>query len=58
MSVPETQAPSTSFKDRFGGYLLNVLRGERVIVTRHGRPIAALISIEELEELRRAKANG
>ena len=29
-------------------------RGERVILTRHGKPIAALVSVEDLETLERA----
>jgi prevent-host-death family protein len=33
-------------------------RGEPVVITRHGRPVAALVSAEDLEALERLRAAG
>jgi len=35
-----------------------VERGEAIILTRHGRPVAALIPAEDLERLERLRAAG
>jgi prevent-host-death family protein len=32
--------------------------GEPIIITRHGRPVAALVRVEEVERLRRLRAAG
>lgn len=33
-------------------------RGESVIITRHGKPVAALVRVDELERLERLRAAG
>lgn len=35
-----------------------VERGEPVVITRHGKPVAALVSAEDLETLERLRAAG
>ena len=58
MSRREIQATATELKERFGGLLLDVVAGARVVVTRHGTPLAALVSLEELETLRAGEKRG
>ena len=45
---------ATQAKNEFGRVLDRVLRGRRVVITRHDAPKAVLISIEEYQELARA----
>lgn len=43
---------ATKAKDTFGDTLNRVAYGkERIILTRHGRPIAALVPLDDLERL-------
>jgi prevent-host-death family protein len=44
-------------KTRFGECLREVERGNDVVITRYGRPVAVLVSHEELEQLRRLRAS-
>ncbi|MDO5499693.1 MAG: type II toxin-antitoxin system prevent-host-death family antitoxin [Propionibacteriaceae bacterium] len=39
------------------GLVKDAERGERIIVERHGRPVAAVISVEHLAELNRVRAD-
>lgn len=39
------------------GLVKDAERGEDIIVERHGRPVAALISVEHLNELHRVRAD-
>jgi antitoxin Phd len=43
--------PATKVKNEFGRMFEKVLRGERVIITRHRTPKAVLISLEEFQAL-------
>ena len=45
-------APVADIKARFSAYLRSSTEGP-VVVTRHGRPVAVLLSIEDEEELER-----
>lgn len=44
-------------KTRFGECLREVERGNDVVITRYGTPVAVLVSHEELEQLRRLRAS-
>jgi prevent-host-death family protein len=45
-------APVAELKARFSAYLRSSTEGP-VVVTRHGKPVAVLLSIEDEEELER-----
>jgi len=44
-------------KTRFGDCLREVERGNDVVITRYGTPVAVLVSHEELQQLRRLRAS-
>jgi len=49
--------PTISLKDAkagFSGLVDDALKGEFVTITRHGKPVAALVSVEAAEIARRA----
>jgi len=41
-------------KTGFSGLVDDVIRGEFVTITRHGKPVAALVSVEAAEAARKA----
>ena len=45
-------------KARFSDYVRSAQRGEPVVITRHGRAVAAIVGAEELEALQRLRAAG
>jgi prevent-host-death family protein len=45
-------------KASFGSCLRQAERGESVVVTRHGKTVAAIVSMEDYERLRRLRAAG
>jgi len=45
-------------KARFSEYVRSAQRGEPVVITRHGRAVAAIVGPEELETLERLRAAG
>lgn len=45
-------------KARFSDYVRDAEHGEPVVITRHGRPVAALVGAGELEALERLRAAG
>ena len=45
-------------KARFSEYVRAAQRGEPVVITRHGQPVAAIVGSEEIETLRRLRAAG
>ena len=45
-------------KARLSDYIREAEHGEPVIITRHGRPVAALVGAEELEALDRLRVAG
>ena len=47
---------ATLAKREFGGVLERVIRGERVVITKHDAPKAVLLSVDEFEALARAAA--
>ncbi len=52
-----TELPAQVFRDNLAEHLERVAyRGERFIITRNGRPRAALVSLEDLAQLEAAQA--
>ncbi len=45
---------ATIAKKKFGGVLERVIRGERVVITKHDAPKAVLLSVDDFEDLARA----
>jgi prevent-host-death family protein len=43
-------------KTHFAEYLRAAEAGKAVIITRHGKPVAALVSVAELEQLERLRS--
>jgi prevent-host-death family protein len=50
--------PVAEVKMRFADCLREAERGEPVVITRHGKPVAALVAVAELDALRRLRAAG
>jgi len=50
--------PAAQVKARFADCLRSAERGEPVLITRHGKPVAALVPAAELEQLERLRAAG
>jgi prevent-host-death family protein len=46
----------TDARRNFGKLLDRVERGERIVITRHGKPFVAVIPISDLQLLAQAKA--
>ena len=46
----------TVARRNFGNLLNRVERGERIVITRYGKPFAAVIPIPDLQSLTRTKA--
>jgi prevent-host-death family protein len=42
-------------RNKFGRLLDRVERGERIVITRYGKPIAAILPITDLELLAKSK---
>lgn len=52
-----TMSVTTATSRGVAGLVKDAERGEETIVERHGRAIAAVISVEHLDELRRVRAD-
>ncbi len=52
------QVSAAEAKARFAECLRSAEDGEPVVITRYGKPVAAIVSAEELERLRRLRAAG
>ena len=48
----------SEIKARFSEFVRSAQRGEPVVITRHGRAVAAIVGSEELETLQRLRAAG
>jgi prevent-host-death family protein len=48
----------TDARRKFGKLLDRIERGERIVITRYGKPFAALIPISDLDLLAQTKAKG
>jgi len=48
----------TEVKAKFSEYVRAAQRGESVVITRHGKAVAALVGSEELETLHRLQSAG
>jgi prevent-host-death family protein len=48
----------TRAKTNFSAAIRKAEQGETLVITRHGRPVAALVDAEDLEQLRRLRAAG
>lgn len=55
-SQPIREVGVADLKNGTSGVLRDVTHGERVIVTKHGRPIAVILGIEEAVDLMLAHA--
>ena len=53
--MPRTVTASVA-KNKFGDCLRDVEGGEHIVITRYGEPVAALVTVDELERLRRLRA--
>jgi len=53
----EKELPLSEFRVQTGAAVLEVVAGTRVILTRHGKPIAAIVPLADLAQLR-GKAPG
>jgi len=52
----EREAPVAELKARLSEYVsLSASRGERIVITRRGKPVAALVSLEDLQTLSQAE---
>ena len=56
LSIIQSFMPSTISTSKAREFLADIVtevayKGERVILTRHGKPVAAIISAEDLERL-------
>ncbi|MDT8369699.1 MAG: type II toxin-antitoxin system Phd/YefM family antitoxin [Longimicrobiales bacterium] len=56
--IMSREASVSEVKARFSEYVLGAQHGEPVVITRHGRVVAAIVSVEELETLQRLRAAG
>lgn len=56
--VDSASLPVAEAKATFGECLRQAERGAPVIVTRHGKTVAAIVSMEDYERLRRLRAAG
>ena len=45
-------------KKQFSSWVRNAEYGEPVVITRRGKPVAALVSTQDLEQLKRLRAAG
>ncbi len=53
-----SEIPSDKFRSGFRAHLDHLhTTGERIVITRHGREIAALVSVKDLRALERVEAN-
>jgi len=48
------QASATGAKNEFGSWLEKAIRGDVVVITKHGAPKAVLLSVDEYQALARA----
>src|SRR5882672_9250954 len=54
VSMPRIRIPATEAREKLADILNDVaFRGERVLLERHGKSIAAVVSVEDLELLER-----
>lgn len=52
----EREAPVAELKARLSEYVsLSASRGERIVITRRGKPVAALVGLEDLQTLSQAE---
>jgi prevent-host-death family protein len=50
------EAPVAEVKARLSEYVsLSASRGDRIVITRRGKPVAALVSLEDLQSLSQAE---
>ena len=52
------QIPLSEAKARFSECVRSVEQGELILLTRHGRPVAAMVRPEYIERLQRLRAAG
>lgn len=52
------QIPVSEAKARFSDFVHSAESGELIIITRHDKPVAALVRPENIEQLDRLRASG
>jgi len=57
-STSDPGRPVSDVKARFSEYVRAAEHGEHVLITRHGRVVAAIVGANELERLERLRAVG
>lgn len=57
-SATDPGRPVSDVKARFSEYVRAAEHGEHVLITRHGRVVAAIVGADELERLERLRAVG
>jgi len=50
------ELPLAETKNRLAECVRSAEQGQEIVITRHGRPVAALVSAQDLELLRRLRA--
>lgn len=50
--------PIAEVKAKLGQFVRDAEEGRPVVITRHGRPVAALVRVEDLPQLERLRALG
>lgn len=59
MRQPLKSVPATAMKNRFGDFLGEIIhRKEPLLIERHGKPVAVLVSLEEWKKMRREEGEG
>jgi prevent-host-death family protein len=53
-----TQVSASEAKSKLAEWLRRAADGEIVLITRHGKPVAALVSAEDVEQLQRLRHAG
>lgn len=55
MNLPKKSVPATEIKNRFGDYLKQVMKKEPLLIERHGKPAAVVVSAEEWQALEKGR---
>jgi len=58
MTLMAATVSAAEAKMRFGAYLREAERGQPVVITRHQKPVAALVPAEDVQQLARLRAAG
>lgn len=56
--MPKKSLPVAEIKTHLSEHLREVEHGQPIVITRHGKAIAALVSVEDLDQLERLRSAG